>query len=97
MENPIKQSDINALTADVERLKKDLAKALDHLKTGAINSANNLRDDVTDEAAALYEAVSRKGQRTAKALEKQIEDQPMTSVLVAFAAGFLISRLTDRR
>jgi ElaB/YqjD/DUF883 family membrane-anchored ribosome-binding protein len=97
MENPIRQTDINALTADVERLKKDLAKAMEHLKNGAINSANDLKDNVSDEASALYDAVARKGQRTAKALEKQIEDQPMTSLLVAFAAGFLMSRLTDRR
>jgi ElaB/YqjD/DUF883 family membrane-anchored ribosome-binding protein len=97
MENPIKQSDINAIAADVERLKKDLAKAMEHLKSASINSATNLADNVSEEAAALYEAVARKSQRTAKALEKQVEDQPLTSLLVAFAAGFFISRLTDRR
>lgn len=97
MENPIRQSDINALTADVERLKKDLAKALEHLKTGAVNSASNLAEDVSEEAAALYEALHKRSDRAAKALSKQIEEQPITSLMVAFAAGFLFSRLTDRR
>jgi ElaB/YqjD/DUF883 family membrane-anchored ribosome-binding protein len=97
MENPIKQSDINAIAADVERLKKDLAKAMAHLKNASINSATNLADNVSDEASALYDVMARKSQRTAKALEKQVEEQPLTSLLVAFAAGFFISRMTDRR
>ncbi len=97
MENPIRQADINALASDVERLKKDLAKAMEHLKSGAVHSATDLADTVTDEATALYQAMAKKGQKTAKALGAQIEEQPITSLLVAFAAGFLFSRLTERR
>jgi len=97
MDNPIKKADIDAITADVERLRKDLAKAMEHIKSGAINSASNLADDVSDEAAALYKAMAKKGERTAKALGKQVEEQPVQSLLIAFAVGFLFSRLTDRR
>ena len=97
MDNPIKKSDIDALTADVERLRKDFAKAIDHLKSGAVNSASNLADNVSDEAAELYKALSKKGERTAKAIGAHVEEQPITSLMVAFAVGFLFSRLTDRR
>jgi len=97
MDNPIKKSDLDALTADVERLRKDLAKTMEHLKNGAVNSANNLAEGVTDEALELYKVMAKKGERTAKALGKQVEDQPITSLLVAFTAGFFLSRLTDRR
>ena len=97
MENPIRQSDINALSADVERLKKDLAKALEHLKSGAVNSASDIAETVSDEAAALYEALHKRSDRAAKVLGKHVEEQPITSLLVAFAVGFLFSRLTARR
>jgi ElaB/YqjD/DUF883 family membrane-anchored ribosome-binding protein len=97
MENPLRKTDIDAISADVERLKKDLAKTMEHVKNGAMHTANDLADDVSDEARALYNAMAKKGDRAAKALGKQIEDQPMTSLLVAFTAGFFLSRLTDRR
>lgn len=97
MENPIRQSDINALTADVERLKKDLAKALEHLKAGAVNSATDLAENVSEEALELYEALQKRSDRAAKVLSKQVEEQPLTSLLVAFTVGFFLSRLTDRR
>ncbi len=97
MENPIKKSDVDALMADVERLKKDLARAMEHLKSGAVNSASNLAEDMTDEALAIYKTMAKKSQVATKALGKQVEEQPITSILIAFTAGFFLSRLTDRR
>jgi ElaB/YqjD/DUF883 family membrane-anchored ribosome-binding protein len=101
MENPLKKSDIDVIAADVEKLKKDLAKAMEHLKTatvnGAVNGATNLSEYVTDEAAALYKTMAKKSERATKALNKHVEEQPMTSLLIAFTAGFFLSRLTDRR
>ncbi len=97
MENPIRQTDINALSADVERLKKDLAKALEHLKAGAVHSATDLAENVSDEAAEIYAALAKRSDRAAKVLGKHVEEQPITSLLVAFTVGFFLSRLTDRR
>lgn len=96
MENPIRKTDLDALSADVERLKKDFARAMEHLKDGAANAGSNLADSVTDEASELYGLMAKKGERAARTLGKQIEDQPITSLLVAFTAGFFISRLADR-
>lgn len=101
MENPLKKSDIDAVAADVERLKKDLAKTMEHLKAatvnGAMNGASNISDYVSDEAAALYKAMAKKSERATKAINKHVEEQPITSLLLAFAAGFFLSRLSDRR
>jgi ElaB/YqjD/DUF883 family membrane-anchored ribosome-binding protein len=97
MENPLKKSDIDAISADIERLKKDLAKTMEHVKNGATNAASNLADDMSDEAEALYRSMAKRGDRAARALGKHVEEQPMSSLLMAFAAGFFLSRLTDRR
>lgn len=101
MENPLKKSDVDALAADIERLKKDLAKTMDHVKAATVNGAANgvgrLSDYVSDEAEALYKNMQKKSERAQKAINKHVEDQPVQSLLLAFAAGFLFSRLTDRR
>jgi ElaB/YqjD/DUF883 family membrane-anchored ribosome-binding protein len=107
MENVIKKSDLDALTADVERLKKDLAKTLDHVKTAtehmknaavnnAVNGAANIADHLSDEANEIYRNMAKRGDKAAKAIGRQVEEQPITSLLVAFSAGFILSKLTDR-
>ena len=96
MENPLKKSDIDAIASDVEKLKKDLAKTMDHLKAVTVNGANNITDFASDEAAAVYKAMAKKGEKAQKAITKHVEEQPVQSLLIAFAVGFLFSRLTDR-
>jgi len=39
---------------------------------------------------------AKRGQRGAKALSKRVEDQPLTSLLVAFGAGLVIGRILSR-
>jgi ElaB/YqjD/DUF883 family membrane-anchored ribosome-binding protein len=100
MDNPLKKSDIDALAADIERLKKDLAKTMDHVKSATVNGAtagvHTLTDYVSDEAEALYKTMQKKSERAQRAINKHVEEQPVQSLLLAFAAGFLFSRLTDR-
>jgi ElaB/YqjD/DUF883 family membrane-anchored ribosome-binding protein len=90
--------DIDTIVEDIAVLKKDIAKVLEHLKTStvdnAVDSAASFAEHLTDEAADLYKDLSKRGQKTAKAIARQVEDQPGTSLLIAFAAGFLVSRFT---
>lgn len=97
MENPIKKSDLDAIVADVEKLKKELAKTMGHLQTATANGAANLTDYVGDEAGALYKSMTKKGERATKAINRHVEEQPVQSLLIAFGVGFLFSRLMERR
>lgn len=97
-------SDIEAIVADLAQLKRDVTKALQHVKSlslddaldGALDGARDLADDLGDEAADLYKTLQKRGRRTAKVVEKQIDDQPIASLLMAFAAGFVISKIFFR-
>lgn len=92
--------DLDTIVEDIAALKRDIAKVLDHVKVAtvdnAVDSAVGFAEHLSDEAADLYKDLAKRGQKTAKALTRQVEDQPGMSVLIAFAAGFIVSRLIAR-
>ncbi len=94
-------SDIEAIIDDLAALKKDVAKAIQSVKKlsldDALDSARDMADDLTDDAADIYMDFSKRGRKTVAAMEKQIDDQPIASLLMAFAAGFVISKLFFRK
>ena len=86
-------SDLEMLRADVAALKRDLAATLTHLKGGAVHSARNAGEHLTDAANELAENLSAQSERAIKALGEHVEQQPVASVLVAFSVGFVLSRI----
>ena len=78
-------SDLARLSSDIQALKEDLARLVDHLKTSATET-------VSGEASRLYETLSSEGQRQAAALAHSVEEKPLASVLIAFAIGFVGGR-----
>lgn len=94
-------ADIEAIIDDLAALKKDVAKAIAHVKKlnldDALDSARDMADDLTDDAADLYKDMQKRGRKTMVAMEKQLDDQPIASLLMAFAAGFVISKLFFRK
>ena len=92
--------DLDAIVSDLASLRRDLSALTDHLKTGAINGAKGATRDVAghlgDEAERLYGNLAAQGERSMKALGRQVEEQPVMSLLLAFALGFAGSRLLSR-
>ena len=82
-------SDIARLSSDIQALKEDLARLLEHLKSDAT-------EKVTGEASRLYETLTTEGQRQAAALAHSVEEKPLASVLIAFAIGFIGGRILLR-
>jgi ElaB/YqjD/DUF883 family membrane-anchored ribosome-binding protein len=96
----ISKKDIDAVIADVAALKKDLAKAIDRFRNTSLDEAvehvQDLAEQVGDNVTELYKDAAKRGQRGAKALSQKVEDQPLTSLMVAFAAGLVIGRILSR-
>lgn len=82
-------ADFDTIVKDIQTLKKDLASLMEHVKTGAT-------DTVSDEAHRLYKLLTTEGERRAATLAQSVEDRPVTSLLIAFAVGFLSSRILIR-
>jgi ElaB/YqjD/DUF883 family membrane-anchored ribosome-binding protein len=92
--------DLQEIMNDIASLKEDIAKLAGHLKNSAIDTtagaARSVVGQLSDEAARIYESLAAQGERSAKTISRQVEEQPMTSLLVAFALGFVGSRLLSR-
>jgi hypothetical protein len=96
--HPVTESnpDLDAIVSDLASLKRDLAALTDHLKIGAVSGAKAAAQDVAGEAERLYGNLAAQGERSMKALGRQVEEQPVMSLLLAFALGFAGSRLLSR-
>lgn len=84
---------VEALRADLDALKADVVTLVDTLKKVAKDGGEEgLRSLREIEARARAQA-----QQSVHAVERQITENPLTSILVAFGAGMMIGKLMDRR
>jgi len=95
-----KNSDLETIMSDIASLKRDVGALAEHLRTGAVDHATgagrNATTRLSDEARRLYGNLAEQGQHSVKALSRHVEEQPVTSLLVAFALGMIGSRMLSR-
>ncbi|HUN49392.1 MAG TPA: hypothetical protein VMU85_22860 [Stellaceae bacterium] len=80
-----KDADFAAISEDVASLKRDLASLMDHIKKGSNRTAQD-----------LYNGLAAESERSVKAISRQVEEQPLTSLLIAFGIGIVSGRLLSR-
>lgn len=95
-----KNTDLEAILNDIASLKRELGTLTGHLKTGAVDSATGAARDaaahLSDEARRIYGNLAEQGQHSVKAIGRHVEEQPIMSLLIAFALGFIGSRMLSR-
>jgi len=89
-------ADLDVIRDDIEALRKDLARLMEHVKSGAFQNIAGRVEEMSDDARRLYSQALAEGERSAEALTRQVEERPLTSLLIAFGLGFLSSRLVLR-
>ncbi|HXQ53080.1 MAG TPA: hypothetical protein VN802_18455 [Stellaceae bacterium] len=96
--------DLERIVSDLASLKRDLAELFDHVKSGAVGGVGDATDAVRrsvgllgDKARSAYDDVAAQGERSVKAIGRQVEERPITSLLIALGVGFVASRLLSRR
>lgn len=90
------QPDFTALRDDLSALKRDMAVLLTNLKGSAANGAAGAAAQINAGANGVYDAAAASGSRAADALGKQMEEQPVMALLIAFGLGFIGSRVLLR-
>jgi ElaB/YqjD/DUF883 family membrane-anchored ribosome-binding protein len=91
--------DIGDVMRDIASLKQDLAnltRSLSREATAQLAPARDALGQFGDDAAKLGGTLNAQGSRAVKAVALQVEERPLTSLLVAFAVGFIGSRLLPR-
>jgi len=92
--------DFGAIVRDIAALRQDFADLMSQMKSGAFKGANDAAESVLgqlgDRANHLYDSVTAQGERSVKAISRQVEERPVASLLIAFCVGFIASRLLSR-
>lgn len=83
----------DALRADVERLRADIATITETLK----GMAGAEWSEATERLRRATESARHEGEHLAKAAMRRVEERPLTSVLAGFVVGLLLGLLVGRR
>jgi len=96
--------DLARLQADIERLKNDLAEVHSTLKGIGRDRLERLQaeggerfENLKREFDEIAGAIQSSGREQVSAVERQVKENPILSLLAAFGIGMLLSRLLDRR
>jgi ElaB/YqjD/DUF883 family membrane-anchored ribosome-binding protein len=81
--------DLDQLKADIADLKSALGKLIEDVRKGATTGVGR-------EAERLYNRVAESSERSATALAREVEERPLTALLIAFGIGFIDGRLLNR-
>ncbi len=92
--------ELNKAADDIAALKEDVAALIKQVKEIAKREANRFSHDTAEKisgrAADLYETVSETSRKSADAITAHVEEKPISSLLIAFAAGFIFSKILTR-
>jgi ElaB/YqjD/DUF883 family membrane-anchored ribosome-binding protein len=96
----VESASFETIVDDLGTLKRDIGRLMDQMKTGAVDGASeaaqNLLNQLNERASDIYDNLSDQGERSVKAISRQVEERPITSLLVAFGVGMVVSRLLSR-
>lgn len=81
--------DLEAIRDDIDTLRSDLARLMQHVKAGTFKNLASRVEEMSDDARRLYDQARTGGERGAEVLVRQVEERPLTSLLVAFGLGFI--------
>jgi ElaB/YqjD/DUF883 family membrane-anchored ribosome-binding protein len=89
--------DVDAIKADLDALRKDLASVLETIKGSAKSKAESEIEALQKRLNQIAGDLQTSGRDGLRAVEDQIEDKPLISVAIAFTVGMVLGRLFDRR
>ena len=95
--------ELDSLKDDMSRLRQDLAGLAEALLRLGRTEAGDAKDHIAKEAqkgiAGLRSAVNgarNAGSQAIDTIEEQITDRPVTSLIIAFAAGLIFGKVMNR-
>ena len=80
--------EVNRLREDLAALKGDIARLVKSMRSDA--------GEIGEEAQQLYAKLARDSERSARVIVRELEERPLTTLLIAFAVGFIAGRFLPR-
>ena len=94
------RADYDNLQQEITDLRRDFSTLLESLRKGSNGVSKEAETSIRElasHAQKIYGDLSRTSQHSLEAVGRTIEERPLASILIAFALGFIGSRLLDRR
>ena len=89
-------SDIELFREDLLALKRDVASLIEHMRGGATNTVQDAAGQIIQRVRSLRQEAGAQGDRSAKALNLFIENQPVAALSIAIAVGYVGARVLQR-
>jgi len=107
MEKQIDKDDYARVKEDLQLLREDFASLTKSVAEGRTSSANNLKDEISREAHAVFDNLRKRGDaaltrateagsQTVENVEHKIEERPFLSIILMFLAGIIVGKMLDR-
>ena len=90
------ESEFDTLKDDLAKLRADVASLSATLRDITSDTVHEQVDVIRGRINSLTGSAKAEGQQRLDELTEQIEERPLTSVLIAFGVGLLIGKLFDR-
>ncbi len=92
--------DMDTIAKDLAALRRDFAALIADLRDGPLSNAKAAAQEAAGQlggkAADLYGQASERAGKGADVIVREIEERPLTTLLLAFSVGFIASRLLSR-
>lgn len=96
--------ELEALRADMAKLRGDVAGLADAVKDAGQRRVDGARESLAemvtalrDEVRGAFDVARDRSKKSVETVEHTIEEKPLLSLLTAFGVGVLLGKLLDRR
>ena len=83
------RANLDAIQKDIAALRKDLGNLLGQVKVDTTQSVNG-------ELRRIRHSLDAKRESAASAVSQYVDERPITSLMIAFAVGFIGSKILPR-
>ena len=87
------EPDLALFREDLDALKRDVASLIEHMKGGTTNTVQNVSGQVERRVRSFRQQAGAERDRTAKALNLLVQNQPYVALTIAVGIGYVGARV----
>jgi ElaB/YqjD/DUF883 family membrane-anchored ribosome-binding protein len=91
------KGDFDALRSDLDTLREDVGALVNTLRSNASSRAEAELDALRQRVFGIANDLQTTGRQQLRNVEGKIEERPFMSLGIAFATGFAVARMLERR
>ncbi len=88
-------ADVDTVKGDLEKLRSDIAALKDSFQSFASDRVRSTISDAQQRLGQVSEKARTQSRQSLETLSEEIEERPLTSILLAFGVGVILGRLFD--